>query len=54
MTRDLFVIGDAGTVVARLHDYLDAGVTIPVIAPLASGAEDAAATLREIGARWRS
>jgi probable F420-dependent oxidoreductase len=52
MARDLFAIGRAGEVVARLHDYIDAGITIPVIAPLAPGAGAAAATLREIGARW--
>jgi probable F420-dependent oxidoreductase len=52
MARDLFVIGDAGAVVARLHDYLDAGITVPVVAPLAPGADAAAATLREIGTRW--
>src|SRR6266540_5038555 len=52
MARDLFVIGDAGAVVARLHDYVDAGITIPVVAPLAPGASAAAAILRAVGARW--
>jgi probable F420-dependent oxidoreductase len=53
MARDLFVIGDAATVVRRLREYVEAGVTIPVIAPLALSEDDAAATLREIGAGWK-
>jgi probable F420-dependent oxidoreductase len=52
MARELFLVGDARAVVARLHDYLDAGVTIPVVAPLASDAGGAAAVLREVGTRW--
>jgi probable F420-dependent oxidoreductase len=52
MARDLFVIGDADAVVGRLRDYVDAGVTIPVVAPLSSDAGSAAAVLREIGERW--
>jgi probable F420-dependent oxidoreductase len=50
--QDLFVVGTADEVVARLHEYVDAGVTVPVIAPLAPGADAAAATLRAIGERW--
>jgi probable F420-dependent oxidoreductase len=49
---DLFVVGTADEVVARLHEYVDAGVTVPVIAPLAPGPEAAVATLRAIGERW--
>jgi probable F420-dependent oxidoreductase len=52
MARDLFLIGDAGAVVARLREYVDAGVTVPVVAALAHGADAAAATFREIGTRW--
>lgn len=54
MVRDLFLVGDANAVVARIREYLDAGVTIPVIAPLAPNANAAAAILREIGAAWRA
>ena len=54
MARDLFAIGTVEDVVARLHDYVDAGVTIPVVAPLTTGPDAAAATLREIGTRWTS
>jgi probable F420-dependent oxidoreductase len=52
MARDLFAIGDADAVVARLREYVDAGVTIPVVAPLSSDASSAATVLREIGERW--
>jgi probable F420-dependent oxidoreductase len=52
MARDLFVIGDADAVVRRLRDYVDAGVTIPVVAPLSADAGSAAAVVREIGERW--
>lgn len=52
MARDLFVIGSLDEVVARLREYVDAGVTIPVVAPLAPGAEAAAGILQAIGERW--
>jgi probable F420-dependent oxidoreductase len=52
MARDLFVIGDEDAVLARLREYVDAGVTIPVIAPLAPGAPGATQTLQAIGKRW--
>lgn len=52
MVSDLFLIGDAGAVAARLREYVDAGVTVPVVAPLAQGAGAAAATLREIARAW--
>jgi alkanesulfonate monooxygenase SsuD/methylene tetrahydromethanopterin reductase-like flavin-dependent oxidoreductase (luciferase family) len=52
MANDLFAIGTVQQVVARLHDYVDAGVTIPVIAPLAADADTAATILREIGTHW--
>jgi probable F420-dependent oxidoreductase len=52
IAEDLFVVGTADEVVARLREYVDAGVTVPVIAPLAAGADDAAVTLQAIGERW--
>jgi probable F420-dependent oxidoreductase len=52
MAHDLFAIGTVAEVVARLHEYVDAGVTIPVIAPLAADTDSAAAILREIGQAW--
>ncbi|MGH2725492.1 MAG: LLM class flavin-dependent oxidoreductase [Actinomycetota bacterium] len=54
IARDLFVVGTADEVVARLREYIDAGVTVPVIAPLAPGADAAAATLKAIGERWNA
>jgi probable F420-dependent oxidoreductase len=50
--EDLFVVGTADEVVARIREYTDAGVTVPVIAPMAPTADAAAATLRAIGERW--
>ena len=44
-------IGDADTVAARVQAYVDAGVTVPVIAPLGLGRDEAAKTLRAIGER---
>ena len=44
-------IGDADHVAARVQDYIDAGVTVPVIACLGPGREEAATTLRAIGER---
>jgi probable F420-dependent oxidoreductase len=52
IAEDLFVIGTADEVVARLREYVDAGVTIPVVAPLAPTADAAADTLKAIGERW--
>jgi len=53
MADDVFVLGSADEVVARLREYVDAGVTIPVIAPVAPGVDAAAETLRAIGEHWR-
>lgn len=50
MAHDLFVIGRAPDVVDRIHAYVDAGVTVPVIAPLAADEAGAVATLKAIGA----
>jgi probable F420-dependent oxidoreductase len=52
IAEDLFVIGTAEEVVSRLREYVDAGVTIPVVAPLAPTADAAADTLKAIGERW--
>ena len=53
IAEDLFVIGTADEVVARLREYVDAGVTVPVIAPMAVSPDMAAQTLRAIGEGWR-
>jgi probable F420-dependent oxidoreductase len=52
IAQDLFVVGAADEVVARLREYVEAGVTVPVIAPLAPGTDAAAETLIAIGERW--
>src|SRR5919108_1844235 len=52
IAEDLFVIGTADEVVARLREYVEAGVTVPVVAPLAPGPDQAAETLKAIGKRW--
>lgn len=52
MAEDLFVIGTADEVTEKIREYVDAGITVPVIAPLAPDVQTAAATLEAIGARW--
>ncbi|HJR19573.1 MAG TPA: LLM class flavin-dependent oxidoreductase [Actinomycetota bacterium] len=52
IAEDLFVVGTAGEVVGRLREYVEAGVTIPVVAPLASDTGSAAETLKSIGESW--
>jgi probable F420-dependent oxidoreductase len=54
IAEDLFVIGTAGEVVDRLREYVDAGVTVPVIAPMAPTPEIGAATLKAIGEGWNA
>lgn len=52
MLDDFFIVGDADAVVDRIHEYVDNGVTVPVIAPLAPGAEPARQILRAVGERF--
>lgn len=49
---ELFLLGDADTVVARLGEYVDAGVTVPAIQPLAESVDEAEAMVRSIAAGW--
>ena len=44
-------IGDAEAVAGRVQDYVDAGVTVPVIACLGPGRDDHVRTLEAIGRR---
>ena len=44
-------VGDADHVAARVQDYIDAGVTVPVISCLGMGRDEAAKTLRAVGER---
>lgn len=52
MVEDLFLIGTPDAIVDRLQAYVDAGVTIPVIAPMALGSDQAAQVLQDIARRW--
>lgn len=52
MAADVTVIGTADEVVAKLRDYCEAGVTVPVVAPMGLDPAGAAETLRAIGERW--
>ncbi|MTV25441.1 LLM class F420-dependent oxidoreductase [Nitriliruptoraceae bacterium ZYF776] len=45
LVAELFCIGSAEEVAAKVADYVEAGVTVPVLAPLSFGREQAEATL---------
>ncbi len=49
---DLFVVGDLDTVVARIGDYVDAGVTMPALECLAPDTDGVVAMLRAIADAW--
>jgi alkanesulfonate monooxygenase SsuD/methylene tetrahydromethanopterin reductase-like flavin-dependent oxidoreductase (luciferase family) len=49
---DLFLIGTADEVCEQIAAHVDAGVTVPVIAPLTSTHDGAAATFEAIGRTW--
>ena len=51
LLRAVTAIGSADEVAARVQDYVDAGVTVPVIACLAPGRAEAQRTLQAIGQR---
>jgi probable F420-dependent oxidoreductase len=50
---DLFCLGTADEVAARIAAYHEAGVTVPVVAPLSFGREQAEATLWAVADAWR-
>jgi probable F420-dependent oxidoreductase len=50
--EDLFLIGSADDVAARVQEYVDAGVTVPAIAAMALGVDQAAPTLEALGRTW--
>jgi probable F420-dependent oxidoreductase len=50
---DLFCLGTAEQVAGRIAAYCDAGVTVPVVAPLALGRDQAEATLWAVADAWR-
>ncbi len=49
---DLFVLGSAEVVADRLREYVDAGVTVPAIAPMALGIDMAIDTVEAIARVW--
>jgi alkanesulfonate monooxygenase SsuD/methylene tetrahydromethanopterin reductase-like flavin-dependent oxidoreductase (luciferase family) len=52
LVDDLFLIGSADEVTARIREFVDAGVTIPVIAPMTADPDGARATLKDIAGAW--
>jgi probable F420-dependent oxidoreductase len=50
---DLFCIGTADEVAAKIARYVDAGVTVPVLSPISFGREQAEATLWAVADAWR-
>jgi probable F420-dependent oxidoreductase len=52
LVDDLFLIGSAQEVTARIREYVDAGVTVPVIAPMTADVDGARATLEAVADAW--
>lgn len=52
LVDEVFVLGDADEVSARVHDYVDNGVTTAAISVLSPGIEEAEKTLRAVAERW--
>lgn len=53
LVDDLFCLGTAEQVAAKVADYCAAGVTVPAIMPLAMGREQSEQALWDIAAAWR-
>lgn len=54
LVDDLFCLGTAEEIAAKVEAYCDAGVTTPVIHPVATGREQAEATLWPIVRAWNA
>lgn len=52
LVDDIFCIGTPDEVAERIAGFVDAGVTVPAIQPLAMGAEQAEQMLRAIASAW--
>ena len=52
LVDDIFVLGSAEEVASRVNEYVDAGITIPSIAVMGSGLEDAERTLKAVADGW--
>ena len=53
LVDDLFCLGSAEQVAAKVAAYVEAGVTVPVIQPLTLGREQAESTLWSLAKAWR-
>lgn len=53
LVDDLFCLGTAEAVAGKVAAYCDAGVTVPVVHPLADGREQAEATLWAVADAWQ-
>lgn len=52
LVDDLFLVGSADRVTARIREYVDAGITVPTIAPMTADPDGARATLKAIAEAW--
>lgn len=52
LVDDIFLLGAADAVTGKVKEYVAAGVTVPVIAPILPGAEAALHTLQAIAESW--
>jgi probable F420-dependent oxidoreductase len=52
LVDDIFLIGSAEAVAERIRAFTEAGVTVPVIAPMAADLEQTEAMYRAIAAAW--
>lgn len=52
LVDEVFVLGDAANVAGRIHEYLEAGISVASIQPMVATADDAAATWRAITENW--
>jgi probable F420-dependent oxidoreductase len=52
LVDDLFVIGTADHVASKVRNYVEQGVTVPVISPLVADVEQAGQILRTVAERW--
>lgn len=54
LVDDLILLGDADTIAGRVDDYVAAGVTVPVLAPMWTGPGEAEAMLAAVARSWHA
>ena len=54
LVDDIFLLGSPDRIVERIHEFVEAGVTVPAVAPMAMDIDQAAAQLEAIGAAWQA